>query len=178
MKRILIGVVALVIVAAAVIGGLAAFSPDIFRVERQVTVKAPAQKIYVLINDFRAWSRWSPWEDRDPAMKREFDGALAGVGATYSWDGNNDVGTGKMTILEASAPSLVRIKIDFSRPFEASNTVEFSLVPSADGTKVGWAMSGRNPFVARVMRLFMDMDGMIGKDFELGLANLKREAER
>lgn len=178
MKRIIIGIVAVLVIGAAVIGGLAAFSPDLFRVERQVTVKAPPQKIYVLINDFRAWTRWSPWEDRDPGMKRDYEGALAGIGAIYTWDGNNEVGAGRMEILEASAPSLVRIRISFSRPFEATNTVEFSLVADDDGTRVGWAMSGRNPFVARVMRVFMDMDGMIGRDFEAGLANLKREAER
>ncbi len=178
MKRIIISIVAVLLVGAVAIGGLAAFSPDLFRVERQVTVKAPPQKVYILINDFRAWTRWSPWESRDPGMKRDYEGALAGVGAIYAWEGNNEVGAGRMEILEAAAPSLVRIRISFTRPFEATNTVEFTLVTDNDGTKVGWAMSGRNPFVARVMRLFMDMDGMIGRDFEAGLANLKREAER
>lgn len=178
MKRILIGLAVVIIAAGVVISGLAAFSPDLFRVERQVTIRTPPQNAYVLISDFRAWTRWSPWEGRDPAMKREYGGALAGVGATYEWDGNAEVGAGRMEILEAAAPSRVRLQITFTRPFEASNTVEFTLVPDAEGTRVGWAMSGRSPFVARVMRLFMDMDGMIGRDFELGLANLKREAER
>ena len=178
MKRILLGVATLVVAALAVIAVMGAFSPDLFRVERQVTIKAPPPKVYVLINDFRAWQGWSPWEGRDPNMRREYSGAVAGVGATYAWDGNNEVGAGRMEILEANAPTLVRIRISFARPFEATNTVDFTLAAVPEGTRVGWAMAGRSPFVARVMRLFMDMDGMIGRDFEAGLANLRREAER
>lgn len=178
MKRILIGLAAVVVLAAAAVGGLAALSPDLFRVERQVTIKAPAENIYVLLSDFRAWARWSPWEGRDGAMTRDYGGALAGIGATYAWNGNAEAGAGRMEIVEAAAPSRLRIQIEFSRPHVTSNIVEFSLVPTVDGIRVGWAISGRNPLMARVMRLFMDMDGLVGRDFDLGLANLKREAER
>ena len=152
--------------------------PDTFRVERSLAVKAPAAAIYPLVSDFHRWTGWSPYENRDPAMKRTFGGAASGKGATYAWDGNNNVGAGNMEILEASTPSKLRIKLDFERPFEGHNTAEFTFVPQGDATLVTWAMYGPAPFMSKVMQVFISMDNMIGKDFEVGLANLKSLSEK
>ena len=152
--------------------------PDTFRVERSLAVKAPATAIYPLVADFRRWTAWSPYEGRDPAMKRTFGGTAEGRGATYAWDGNNNVGAGHMEILEASTPSKLRIKLDFERPFEGHNTAEFTFVPQGDATLVTWAMYGPAPFMSKLMQVFMNMDSMIGKDFEAGLASLKKLTEK
>ena len=169
-----------VILAIAIIAVLAyaATRPDTFSVQRSTTIRAPAEKIFPFINDFHAWTAWSPYETRDPDMKRIYGGALSGKGATYAWDGNRNVGAGRMEILDAPAPSRVTIKLDFSRPFEGHNTAEFTLEPQGDATKVTWAMHGPALFVGKLMGLFIDMDKMIGKDFEAGLANLKVSAEK
>lgn len=152
--------------------------PDTFRVERSLAVKAPADAIYPLVADFRRWTGWSPYEGRDPAMKRTFDGTAVGKGATYVWDGNNDVGAGHMEILEANTPSKLRIKLDFERPFEGHNTAEFTFVPQGDVTLVTWAMYGPAPFMSKIMQVFINMDSMIGKDFEAGLVSLKKLTEK
>ena len=151
---------------------------DTFRVERTTTVNAPAAKIYPFIDDFHRWTTWSPYEKLDPAMRRTYAGAQSGRGAVYEWDGDNRAGAGRMEITDATAPSNITIKLDFSRPFEGHNTAEFSLVPAGDGTAVTWAMHGPSPFVAKLMSLFFSFDKLVGKDFETGLANLKAVAER
>jgi len=168
------------VIAIAVIGVLAyaTTKPDTFRVERSITVNAAPEKIFPLINDFRAWREWSPYEDRDPDLKRTYSQPASGKGAVYSWDGNSNVGSGRMEILEAPAPSKVTIKLDFYRPFEASNTAEFVMAPSSNGTRVTWAMDGPNMYVGKVMSVFMDVDKMVGTDFEAGLQKLKARAER
>lgn len=169
------------IVLAAGVAAVAVFAltkPDTFRVERSLAVKAPADAIYPLVADFHRWTAWSPYESRDPAMKRTFGGAADGKGATYAWDGNNNVGAGRMEILEANGPSKLRIKLDFERPFEGHNTAEFTFVPQGDATLVTWAMYGPAPFLSKVMQVFINMDSMIGKDFEAGLASLKRLTEK
>jgi hypothetical protein len=165
-------------VGVAVVLAIALTKPDTFRVERALTVKAPPAAIYPLIADFHRWTGWSPYEERDPGMKRSFAGAAQGQGATYAWDGNKDIGAGHMEILEASAPSKLRIKLDFERPFEGHNTAEFTFVPQGDATLVTWAMYGPAPFISKLMQVFIDMDGMIGKDFEAGLAKLKKLTEK
>jgi hypothetical protein len=152
--------------------------PDTFRVERSLAMKARADAIYPLVADFHRWTGWSPYEERDPAMKRTYGGTAAGQGATYAWDGNNNVGAGHMEILEANASSKLRIKLDFERPFEGHNTAEFTFVPQGDATLVTWAMVGPAPFMSKLMQVFINMDNMIGKDFEAGLASLKRLAEK
>ena len=172
-----IAIVCAIVVALAVVLSLAAMRPDDFRVQRATRVHAPAEQVFAAINDFHRWSAWSPWERMDPAMKRSFSGADRGKGAVYAWEGNSKVGAGRMEITDSSSPSLIRIKLDFIRPFEGHNTAEFTLAPGDDATDVRWAMLGRSPFVAKVMGLFVSMDRMIGKDFEAGLANLKRLAE-
>ena len=167
-----------VAIAIAIVLILAATKPDTFSVRRVTTVRAPPEKIFPLINDFHQWGTWSPWEDKDPAMKRTYSGAGSGKGAVYAWDGNKNVGTGRMEILEVSAPSKIVIKLDFFKPFEAHNTAEFTMLPQGDATSLRWLMHGPAPFMSKVMQVFMNMDKMIGKDFEAGLAKLKNLTER
>ena len=173
-KKILLGVMA--VIAAILI--FAATKPDIFRVQRAAGIKAPPEKIFAIINDFKRWDAWSPWEKKDPAMKRTFGATTDGKGAVYAWEGNKDVGQGRMEIAESVPPSKVTLKLDFLKPFEAHNIVEFTLVPQGDSTNVTWAMQGPTPYFAKIIHVFMDMDSMVGKDFETGLANLKAVAEK
>ncbi len=151
--------------------------PATFHIERSITMAAPAENAFAQVNDFHAWSAWSPWEKMDPDMKRSFDGAPSGVGAGYAWKGNDKVGQGRMTIEKSDKPSLVAIKLEFIKPFTATNTATFSFAPSAAGTKVTWAMDGEHNFVGKAASLFMDMDKMVGGDFERGLAAMKTAAE-
>jgi carbon monoxide dehydrogenase subunit G len=167
-----------VVVAIAAFLAFAATKPDSFRVERSATIQAPPDKIFALIQDFHKWGTWSPYEKRDPEMKRTYGGPDSGKGSVYAWEGNSKVGAGRMEILEASAPSKVAIKLDFIKPFEGHNTAEFTLVPQGDSTNVNWAMYGPNPYFAKVMQSVFNMDEMIGKDFATGLANLKAAAEK
>ena len=170
----------LLIVALALIAVLiaAAFRPDTFRVERAIQINAPADRIYPLIDDFHRWTAWSPWEKRDPALKRDYSGAASGKGAVYAWEGNKDVGQGRMEILEAVPPSRIVIKLDFLKTFEAHNTAEFTLQPVAGGTELRWAMQGPQPYLFKLMNLLFNMDKMVGKDFEAGLASIKAIAEQ
>ena len=175
----IIAIIAVVLaIAIAVVLILAATKPDTFSVRRAATVKAPPEKIFSLINDFHQWGTWSPWENKDPAMKRSYSGAESGKGAIYAWEGNKNVGSGRMEILDAPAPRQVVIKLDFLKPFEAHNTAEFTFVPQGDTTNVTWLMHGPAPFMAKVMHVFINMDNMVGKDFAVGLANLKRITEK
>jgi uncharacterized protein YndB with AHSA1/START domain len=171
-------IAAAVVVVVAGILIYAATMPDTFRVQRTATVKAPPEKIFALINDLRSWSLWSPYEKKDPAMKRTFSGAASGKGAIYEWDGDNNVGKGRMEITEAMPPAKILIKLDFIKPFEGHNTAEFTMEPRNDGTVVTWAMYGSASLMMKVMGLFMNMDNMIGNDFAAGLASLKAAAEK
>ena len=174
----IVAIVAIVLaIAIAIVLILAAAKPDTFSVRRAATVRAPAEKIFPLINDFHRWGTWSPYENRDPAMKRSYSGPANGVGAVYGWDGNNNVGAGRMEILDASAPAKIVIKLDFFKPFEGHNTAEFTMLPQGDATNVTWVMHGPASFMSKLMQVFMNLDRMIGKDFETGLANLKRLTE-
>ncbi len=155
----------------------AATRPDSFHLERSTLVQAPPERVYAELEDFHRWAAWSPWETKDPAMKREFSGPAHGVGATYAWSGNSDVGAGRMEIAEAQAPSRLLIRLDFLRPFEAHHTTTFTLAPQDGGTRVTWAMDGASPYLSKVMQLIVSMDRMVGPDFEQGLAKLKFVAE-
>ena len=177
MLKILAVVVAVLVVAIAIVLVLAISKPDIFRVERSVVINAPPDKIFPLIADFHQWGKWSPYETRDHAMKRTYSGTNGGKGSVYAWQGDKNVGTGRMEILDAPAPREVVIKLDFFKPFEAHNTAEFTLQPQGDGTRVTWAMQGPTPFIGKIMHVFMNMDRMVGTDFETGLANLRKTAE-
>jgi hypothetical protein len=172
---------AILIAVALLIAGVLVFAstkPDTFRVVRSTTIQAPANKVFPLINDFRTWGSWSPYEKKDPAMKRTFGATASGKGAAYAWDGNKEIGQGSMEITESSPSSEVRLKLDFVKPFEAHNIVDFTLKPEGDATRITWAMHGPAPFFSKLMQVFCDMDTMVGTDFEAGLANLKAIAER
>jgi uncharacterized protein YndB with AHSA1/START domain len=168
-------VVAVVLIAAVLI--FAAARPDTFRVQRRASVKAPPEKVFALINDFRNWDSWSPWEKMDPAMKKIHSGAAMGKGAVYEWAGNKKVGKGRMEIIESSPSSRIMIQLDFLKPFEAHNMAEFTLKAERSSTNITWAMYGPSPYTAKLMGLFFNMDNMIGKDFETGLSNMKVVAE-
>src|ERR1700744_5469115 len=174
----IIAIIAVILaIAIAVVLILALTKPASFAIQRSAVMQAPAEAVFPLINNFHQWTKWSPWENRDPALKRTYSGAESGKGAVYAWDGNKNVGSGRMEILDASAPSKIVIKLDFLKPFEAHNTAEFTILPQADATDVNWVMHGPAPFMSKVMQVFMNIDKMVGKDFEAGLANLKRLTE-
>jgi uncharacterized protein YndB with AHSA1/START domain len=156
----------------------AATRPDQFEVQRSTVIQAPPDKVFALINDFHQWQQWSPWEKVDPAMKRTHSGAPAGKGAVYAWEGNKQVGTGRMEILESAPPSKVAIQLDFTSPMTARNTADFVLQPEGQGTRVTWTMRGPTAFGMKVLHVFVSMDKMVGGDFEAGLANLKAAAEK
>jgi uncharacterized protein YndB with AHSA1/START domain len=170
--------IAIIIVLLGVLLGVAASKPNEFTVRRTTRISATPDRIFPQINDFHNWAAWSPYEKLDATMKKTFTGASSGKGAVYEWDGNSKVGKGRMEITDASAPRKVVIKLDFVRPFRASNTSEFTLEPQGDSTDVTWSMRGASPFMMKVMGVFMNMDNLIGRDFETGLANLKANAER
>ena len=175
----IIAIIAVVLaIAIAIVLILAATKPDTLRVQRATSIKAPAERIFPMINDFHQWRTWSPYENKDPAMQRSYDGAESGKGAVYAWDGNKNVGSGRMEILDASVPSKITIKLDFFKPFEAHNTAEFTMLPQGDVTNLTWTMLAPAVFMSKLMQVFMNLDHMIGRDFEVGLANLKQLAEK
>lgn len=170
----------LIIILIAIVGvlGFALTKPDTFSVQRSASIKAPPEKIFAIVNDFKRWTEWSPWEKLDPAMKRTLSGAASGKGAAYAWQGNSQAGEGRMEILESVPPTKVLIQLDFIKPFEGHNITEFTMTPQGDTTTVNWTMTGPTPFISKLMQVFVNMDTMIGKDFEAGLANLKALAEK
>jgi Polyketide cyclase / dehydrase and lipid transport. len=178
MWKILAIVGAIVIVAVAAILIYAATKPDSFRVERTATMNAPAEKIFPYIEGLKRWIEWSPYEGRDPGMKRTYSGAESGKGAVYEWDGNDSVGKGRMEILDSRPPNKVVIKLDFLKPFEGHNTAELTVEPKGGQTIVTWAMYGPSTFMTKLIGTFMDMDDMIGRDFAAGLAKLKTVVEK
>jgi carbon monoxide dehydrogenase subunit G len=167
-----------VVLLLAVVLIYAATKPDTFRVQRSTDIKAPPEKIFPLINDLHEMNIWSPYEKKDPGMKRNYRGAADGKGAVHEWDGNKEIGQGRLEITESSPPSKVTMKLDFVRPFEAHNIVEFTLQPEGDTTRTTWSMHGPSPYISKLLGLFVNMDNMIGKDFENGLASLKAIAEK
>lgn len=173
---ITIAVILLVLIAALLI--YAATRPNDFVTTRSAAIKAPPEAIFPLINDFSRWPTWSPYEKLDPGMKRTLSGAESGKGAAYAWESNGKAGKGRMEIVNSAPSSLVSLKLDFEKPFNANNMVDFTLTPSGDGTAVTWAMRGSRPFIAKLMGVFMNFDTLIGRDFEVGLANLKSLSEK
>ncbi len=163
-------VVALIVIGAG-LAGFIAMRPAEFQIVRSRTMAAPPEVVHAQVNDFRKWIAWSPWEKLDPAMTKEITGPPVGAGATYHWVGNKDVGEGRMTITE-SLPQSITIRLEFIKPWTATNTTTFQFVPSGAGTSVTWTMSGHNNFMAKAFGIFMSMDKMVGGDFEKGLASL------
>ncbi len=156
---------------------LVALRPSEYRVARTAIIAAPAPAVFAQVNDFHRWGAWNPWAQIDPAMKQAYDGAPAGPRAIYTWAGNNEVGEGRMTLTESRPSELIRIKLEFLRPFAATSTAEFAFKPEGDRTAVTWSMTGDVNFMAKVIHLFMDMDRMIGGNFEKGLAQMKSVVE-
>jgi Polyketide cyclase / dehydrase and lipid transport len=172
LKLILIAIPAIVVVLGFVI---ALQSAQLY-VTRTATLSAPAPAVFAQVNDFHRWTAWSPWEKIDPALKRSYEGPSVGTGAIYSWIGNKQVGEGRMTILESHPHDFIRIKLEFLKPFAATNTAQFTFRPEGDRTVVTWSMFGEKNFLAKTMGLFMNMDQMIGGQFEQGLAQLESAA--
>ena len=176
----------IVIAVVLLVGGVllvAALRPDSFRVQRTASIQAPPEKIFPLINDLRRFNTWNPFDKKDPNVKGSYSGAASGAGAAYAFEGNKDVGRGSIQIIESAPASEVRMRLDMLSPFEAHNIVEFDLRPGVGGngssvTRVTWAIQGPVPYFAKIFHMFCNMDGMIGKDFENGLAKLKVIAEK
>jgi hypothetical protein len=173
------------ILAAVLVVGVAGLvlyalstQPDTFRVQRAMTINAPADKIFTIVTDLRRGKEWSPYEKKDPNMTTSFSGPATGPGSKLTWDGNSDVGAGTLTIANATAPSKVVLNLDMTRPMTGHNIIEYDLAPDGAGTKMTWSMHGPMNPISKVMCLFMNMDKMIGKDFEDGLRSLKALAER
>lgn len=172
-------IIAIVIVVAIIaVLAYAATRPNTFHVARSIVIKAPPEKIYALIDDFHRWRAWSPYEVLDPAMARTYGGPASGLGATYGWESQGKAGAGRMEIVKAVAPANLEIRLDFTKPMRANNTTLFTLAPEGEGVRVTWAMEGPASLMFKVMSLVLNMDRMIGTDFETGLAKLKAEAER
>ena len=172
-KKIALGVG--ILIAAVLV--YAATRPGELHVERTAGIKAPPEKIVPLINDFHKWGSWSPYEKIDPAMKRTYGGAPEGKGAVYEWQGNSDVGAGRMEITDTQ-PTRVTIQLDFTAPLEGHDVATFLLVPQGDTTNVTWSMDGPTPYIGKLIGIFMNMDTMVGGAFADGLANLKAIAEK
>ncbi len=168
-KKVLIALVVLI----AGFAGFVASRPSEFHLERSASMQAPADVAFAHVNDFRKWAAWSPWEKLDPAVKKTFAGPEQGIGASYAWTGNDKVGEGSMTISAAQPSEKITIKLEFLKPWKASNITTFTFKKAGEGTSVIWAMDGQNNFMAKAASVFMDMDQMIGNDFEKGLAALK-----
>lgn len=157
--------------------GYATTQPDAFRIERSLTIKAPPAAVFPLVNDFHAWSDWSPWANRDPGMRESFSGAASGLGAVYAWSGNRDVGSGRMEIIDMTPPSTVRIRVQFFEPLATTNIAVFSFAADEQYTHVTWMLEGPMPYVSRLISVFWSMDAMIGPDLDAGLRRLKTLAE-
>lgn len=175
----MIKTIALLLVLA--IGALllyAASRPKVMAVQRSALIQAPAEKIHPLINDLHRFNTWNPYEKKDPAIKGSYRGPASGPGAGYDFEGNKDVGKGSIQITGAVVPASVTMELHMIEPMEGRNTIAFTLAPRGEATEVTWAMHGPSPFIARLAGVFFDMDRMIGRDFEAGLANLKSVAEQ
>lgn len=173
LKRILF----LIAFTVGALAAIVAMRPSHYRIARSTVIQTSPEGVFPLVNDFRNWSQWSPWEKLDPNMKKTFSGAESGKGSSYSWVGNSDAGEGRMTLEESNPNERIGIKLEFIKPFESVSTTTFQFKPEGQATAVTWEMSGENGFVEKAFGLFMDMDEMVGSDFEKGLAQLKSVAE-
>ena len=171
--KILIALTVIVVVFVVIV----ALQPSEFNVVRSATISAPAPALFAQVNDFHKWEAWNPWGKLDPTMKQTYEGAPAGTGAIYTWSGNDEVGEGRMTITESRPSDLIRIKLEFFKPFAATNTAEFTFKPEGNQTAVTWSMTGNNNFMAKAVHLFMNMDKMVGGQFEKGLAQMRSVVE-
>lgn len=176
-QKLALGLFLLITAAVIAILAIAGTRPDTYHIERGVTTTAPPDAVFALVNDLNRFHEWSPWQDLDPKVITKIDGSGVGTGSSYFWTGNKDVGEGRMTITESAAPGHVAMKLEFLKPFASTCDVHFRIMPESTGTHVTWAMDGTNNYMAKVMCLFMNMDQMVGRDFEKGLGKLKSLAE-
>ena len=172
-KKLLLALAVIVVLFIVVV----ALQPAEYRVVRTTTILAPASAVFAQVDDFHKWEAWSPWAKLDPAAKNTFEGPPAGTGAGFTWAGNKKVGEGRMTITESRPADLIRIKLDFMKPFPSTADTEFTFKPEGDQAVVTWSMAGRKNFISKAFCMFMNMDKMVGRDFEKGLANLKSVSE-
>ena len=177
MLTVLLYILVMALLVLLVLVMFAATKPNEFTVRRSIAIKAEPADVFGLIDDFRNWPKWSPWEKLDPSMKKTMSGAESGPGSVYEWAGDKKVGSGRMEIISTAPYSTIDIKLSFFKPFRAENRTIFTLVPQNDGTYVTWEMSGVSNLVLKIMGIVMNMDKMIGRDFEKGLAAMKAEAE-
>lgn len=177
MKKILLGALLVIVLIVLIFCVVVAMQPATYHVERSATINASASAVFAQVNDFHKWDAWSPWSKLDPAMKTTYEGASSGTGAIYSWSGNDQVGEGRMTITESRPSDLIKIKLEFIKPFAATNATTFTFKPQGNQTAVTWTMDGNNNFIGKAASLFMNMDKMVGTDFEKGLAQMKTIAE-
>ena len=172
-----VAMVTITILADVILVLFIASRPANFKVERSLLISAPAEKIFPEVNDFSHWQAWSPWAKMDPQAKNTFEGSASGVGAVFSWVGNTKVGEGCMTITESEPSSLIRMKLEFKKPFKAVSSAEFTFKPEGSQARVTWSMSGNNNFVGKAMSLVINCDKMVGGQFEQGLASIKAIVE-
>ena len=177
LKKILLWSAAVVVLLIVAFLILVARQPDDFVITRSATMNASNERVFEHINDLRKWQSWSPWAKLDPSAKNSFEGPTAGEGAVFRWSGNDEIGEGKMTITESKPHELVRMRLEFVRPMEDEADTEFVLQGNSHQTELTWTMSGKHTFMSKAMCLFMDMDAMVGGDFEKGLASLKQVVE-
>jgi hypothetical protein len=176
-KKVILGIFAVILLVIVAFCAIVAIQPADYKIARSATVNAPPDKVFEQVNDFHKWDAWSPWAKLDPAMKTTYSGPGSGQGASYSWAGNDQVGEGKMTIAESHPSEHIKINLEFIKPWQANNVTEFMFKPEGDKTNVTWTMSGHNNFTGKAFGLLMNMDKMIGNDFDKGLAQLKTVAE-
>jgi len=177
LKKLALSLFLLITISVIAVLSIAATRPATFHVERSLSMAAPPEAVFAVLNDMHRFHEWSPWQKLDPAMKITYEGPSSGPGASYRWVGNKDVGEGRMTILDATPSTSLTQKLEFIKPFEETCAVKFTIAPEAQGSRVTWGIDGNNNYVSKVMCLFVSMDAMMGKDFEAGLANLKQVAE-
>ena len=177
LKKIAISLFLLFTISVIAVLSIAATRPATFHVERSLSMAAPPEAVFAVLNDMHRFHEWSPWQKLDPAMKITYEGPSSGAGASYRWVGNKEVGEGRMTILDATPSTSVTQKLEFIKPFEETCAVKFTIAPEAQGSHVTWGIDGNNNYMSKVMCLFVSMDTMMGKDFESGLSNLKQVAE-
>ena len=176
-KKILLGALVVIVLVCVIGCVVVAMQPSHYTVERSATINAPASVVFAQVNDFHKWEAWSPWAKIDPNMKTTYSGSAAGPGAVYSWVGNSDVGEGRMTITDSVPSTSIKIKLEFIKPFAATNATDFMFATQGNQTNVRWIMSGEKNFLMKGFTLFMNMDKMVGDDFEKGLAQMKTVAE-
>lgn len=175
-KKILIALI-VVVAILALFAGIVAMQPADFRIVRSATISAPPSEVFPKVNDFHQWEAWSPWAKLDPEAKNTFEGPAAGTGSIFKWSGNDKVGEGMMTVLESRPDELIKIKLEFIRPFPDTSITEFTFKPEGNQTMVTWSMAGTKNFMSKAVCMFMNMDKMVGGDFEKGLANMKTVVE-